>query len=115
MAKSPTSPSAASAKSADKTRNKAASPTSKTNSKSIRRVPGRHQKHSKTGYGYFACLYEDMLMIRRFEEKAGQFYGMGMIGGFCHLYIGQSLWSGCNRYQKTVIVSLRHIVTTAIC
>jgi len=34
-------------------------------------------------------LYRDMLMIRRFEEKAGQLYGMGLIGGFCHLYIGQ--------------------------
>jgi pyruvate dehydrogenase E1 component alpha subunit len=34
-------------------------------------------------------MYHDMLMIRRFEEKAGQLYGMGHIGGFCHLYIGQ--------------------------
>lgn len=33
--------------------------------------------------------YKNMLMIRRFEEKAGQLYGMGVIGGFCHLYIGQ--------------------------
>jgi pyruvate dehydrogenase E1 component alpha subunit len=33
--------------------------------------------------------YNDMLLIRRFEEKAGQLYGMGLIGGFCHLYIGQ--------------------------
>lgn len=33
--------------------------------------------------------YRDMLMIRRFEEKAGQMYGMGLVGGFCHLYIGQ--------------------------
>ncbi|MFC4214896.1 pyruvate dehydrogenase (acetyl-transferring) E1 component subunit alpha [Pseudophaeobacter arcticus] len=33
--------------------------------------------------------YRDMLLIRRFEEKAGQLYGMGLIGGFCHLYIGQ--------------------------
>ena len=33
--------------------------------------------------------YKDMLLIRRFEEKAGQLYGMGAIGGFCHLYIGQ--------------------------
>tara|TARA_Y100001934_G_scaffold211971_1_gene250879 strand:- start:515 stop:1534 length:1020 start_codon:yes stop_codon:yes gene_type:complete len=33
--------------------------------------------------------YFDMLLIRRFEEKAGQLYGMGLIGGFCHLYIGQ--------------------------
>ena len=34
-------------------------------------------------------LYEQMLLIRRFEEKAGQLYGLGLIGGFCHLYIGQ--------------------------
>ncbi len=33
--------------------------------------------------------YREMLLIRRFEEKAGQLYGMGLIGGFCHLYIGQ--------------------------
>jgi pyruvate dehydrogenase E1 component alpha subunit len=35
------------------------------------------------------AAYKEMLMIRRFEEKAGQLYGMGFIGGFCHLYIGQ--------------------------
>jgi pyruvate dehydrogenase E1 component alpha subunit len=35
------------------------------------------------------AAYRDMLVIRRFEEKAGQMYGMGLIGGFCHLYIGQ--------------------------
>ncbi len=34
-------------------------------------------------------LYRQMLLIRRFEERAGQMYGMGLIGGFCHLYIGQ--------------------------
>ncbi|MDE2183338.1 MAG: pyruvate dehydrogenase (acetyl-transferring) E1 component subunit alpha [Alphaproteobacteria bacterium] len=34
-------------------------------------------------------FYSDMLLIRRFEERAGQLYGMGLIGGFCHLYIGQ--------------------------
>lgn len=34
-------------------------------------------------------LYRQMLLIRRFEEKAGQLYGLGLIGGFCHLYIGQ--------------------------
>jgi len=33
--------------------------------------------------------FREMLLIRRFEEKAGQLYGMGFIGGFCHLYIGQ--------------------------
>ena len=35
------------------------------------------------------AFYRGMLEIRRFEEKAGQLYGMGLIGGFCHLYIGQ--------------------------
>lgn len=35
------------------------------------------------------AAYRSMLSIRRFEEKAGQLYGMGLIGGFCHLYIGQ--------------------------
>jgi len=35
------------------------------------------------------AFYHDMLLIRRFEERAGQLYGMGLIGGFCHLYIGQ--------------------------
>ena len=34
-------------------------------------------------------FYEQMLLIRRFEERAGQLYGLGLIGGFCHLYIGQ--------------------------
>jgi pyruvate dehydrogenase E1 component alpha subunit len=34
-------------------------------------------------------LYEQMLLIRRFEERSGQLYGMGLISGFCHLYIGQ--------------------------
>ena len=35
------------------------------------------------------AAYREMLLIRRFEERAGQLYGMGFIGGFCHLYIGQ--------------------------
>ena len=35
------------------------------------------------------AMFREMLLIRRFEEKAGQLYGMGLIGGFCHLYIGQ--------------------------
>lgn len=37
----------------------------------------------------YISSYEKMLLIRRFEEKCGQLYGMGLIGGFCHLYIGQ--------------------------
>jgi pyruvate dehydrogenase E1 component alpha subunit len=44
---------------------------------------------SGMGNDRLLAAYHDMLMIRRFEEKAGQLYGMGLIGGFCHLYIGQ--------------------------
>jgi pyruvate dehydrogenase E1 component alpha subunit len=51
------------------------------------------KKISKTKNNYDMDLlremYSKMLLIRRFEEKAGQLYGMGQIGGFCHLYIGQ--------------------------
>src|SRR6202050_683745 len=39
--------------------------------------------------GALLRAYRAMLLIRRFEERAGQLYGMGLIGGFCHLYIGQ--------------------------
>ena len=52
-------------------------------------------KASDTGVNAFVGkeellkFYQDMLLIRRFEERAGQLYGMGLIGGFCHLYIGQ--------------------------
>jgi pyruvate dehydrogenase E1 component alpha subunit len=56
-------------------------------------------------------LYRDMLLIRRFEEKAGQLYGMGLIGGFCHLYIGQeAVVTGINSVQEegdTVITTYR--------
>ena len=43
----------------------------------------------KAGKDELLAFYEQMLLIRRFEEKAGQLYGLGLIGGFCHLYIGQ--------------------------
>ena len=47
--------------------------------------------------------FRDMLLIRRFEEKAGQLYGMGLIGGFCHLYIGQeAVVVGVQTAQDTV-------------
>ena len=57
-------------------------------------------------------FYKDMLLIRRFEEKAGQLYGMGMIAGFCHLYIGQEavvvgMQAAANREIDTVITSYR--------
>src|SRR5690349_17693151 len=44
---------------------------------------------TKPGKAELLEYYRMMLLIRRFEEKAGQLYGMGLIGGFCHLYIGQ--------------------------
>ncbi|WP_398400232.1 pyruvate dehydrogenase (acetyl-transferring) E1 component subunit alpha [Sandaracinobacteroides saxicola] len=47
--------------------------------------PVRHE----TNVAEYLEFYRMMLLIRRFEEKAGQLYGMGLIGGFCHLYIGQ--------------------------
>jgi pyruvate dehydrogenase E1 component alpha subunit len=55
--------------------------------------------------------YKDMLLIRRFEEKAGQMYGMGLIGGFCHLYIGQEAVvvgiQSAQQPQDSVITSYR--------
>jgi len=55
--------------------------------------------------------YRDMLLIRRFEEKAGQLYGMGLIGGFCHLYIGQEAvvvgLQSIAEEQDTVVTSYR--------
>ena len=57
--------------------------------------------------------YQDMLLIRRFEEKAGQLYGMGLIGGFCHLYIGQEavvvgLQSNCKQGDQVITTYRDH-------
>src|SRR5471030_857595 len=57
-------------------------------------------------------FYHDMLLIRRFEEKAGQLYGMGLINGFCHLYIGQEavvvgMQSSITNERDSVITSYR--------
>jgi len=54
-----------------------------TKPKSTKKAPARASKADMLKF------YSDMLLIRRFEEKAGQLYGMGKIAGFCHLYIGQ--------------------------
>ena len=77
-----------------------------------------HQAPSpqKAEHGYFSKqelikAYEDMILIRRFEEKAGQLYGMGLIAGFCHLYIGQEAvvvgLQSCLGPKDTVITSYR--------
>jgi pyruvate dehydrogenase E1 component alpha subunit len=52
-------------------------------------TPKRRSKAAEPNEAQLIQWYRDMLLIRRFEEKAGQLYGMGLIGGFCHLYIGQ--------------------------
>ena len=85
----------------------------------LKRKPGRPQKKAggkniaieKPDLDTLAGLYEDMLLIRRFEEKAGQLYGMGQIGGFCHLYIGQEAvvvgMQSVARPDDTVVTSYR--------
>ncbi|WP_026014791.1 pyruvate dehydrogenase (acetyl-transferring) E1 component subunit alpha [Chelatococcus sp. GW1] len=60
-------------------------------SRTARKTQSPAQKKGAAGFTKDQDLfaYREMLLIRRFEEKAGQMYGMGLIGGFCHLYIGQ--------------------------
>ena len=63
-------------------------------SKSASATSGKTTRRRKTAdykatHDELIEFYKKMLLIRRFEEKAGQMYGMGLIGGFCHLYIGQ--------------------------
>jgi pyruvate dehydrogenase E1 component alpha subunit len=83
----------------------------KTNS--LKAVPASSSKSSQLpSPAEMKKLYRDMLLIRRFEEKAGQLYGMGLIGGFCHLYIGQeAVVTGVQSVQKpqdTVITAYRN-------
>ena len=69
-----------------------------------RKSPGRPVKDANVnslGNQELINLYKQMLLIRRFEEKAGQLYGMGSIGGFCHLYIG----------QEAVVVGMQSVST----
>jgi pyruvate dehydrogenase E1 component alpha subunit len=55
----------------------------------IARKPANGAAPAEATQDELLAYYRDMLLIRRFEERAGQLYGMGLIGGFCHLYIGQ--------------------------
>ncbi len=61
--------------------------SSKAEAPQIERPP--EPKRYKAAKDELLGLYKQMLLIRRFEERAGQLYGLGLIGGFCHLYIGQ--------------------------
>src|SRR5215217_4667028 len=62
----------------------AKAPAAKADSKQAK-IPNTPQASKEDLLRY----YREMVLIRRFEERAGQLYGMGLIGGFCHLYIGQ--------------------------
>jgi pyruvate dehydrogenase E1 component alpha subunit len=62
---------------------------------------GNAKKKSASADDQWLGFFREMLLIRRFEEKAGQLYGMGLIGGFCHLYIG----------QEAVAVGIQHALT----
>jgi len=69
-------------------------------------------KHFKASKDQLLDFYKEMLLIRRFEERAGQLYGLGLIGGFCHLYIGQEavavgLQSAMNDKVDSVITGYR--------
>lgn len=73
---------------------RAASSASKAAPKTARKSTARRASKASPAIADFTkeqelAAYREMLLIRRFEEKAGQLYGMGLIGGFCHLYIGQ--------------------------
>ncbi len=79
--------------------------TPRRRTKAARAAPAKVNVEELTSY------YREMLLIRRFEEKAGQMYGMGLIGGFCHLYIGQEAVvvgvEGAIEPDDTVITSYR--------
>jgi pyruvate dehydrogenase E1 component alpha subunit len=69
-------------------------------------------RHYKASDQELLTFYEQMLLIRRFEERAGQLYGLGLIGGFCHLYIGQEavavgLQSALDADKDSVITGYR--------
>ncbi len=66
-----------------------------------RKATTTRKKNTKVDKEIVQKYYRDMLLIRRFEEKAGQIYGMGLIGGFCHLYIG----------QEAVVVGMQSTIT----
>lgn len=67
---------------------------------SVERISPGDERPRATGKSELLGYFKDMLLIRRFEERAGQMYGMGLIGGFCHLYIG----------QEAVVVGMQSVI-----
>jgi pyruvate dehydrogenase E1 component alpha subunit len=79
--------------------------------------PAEAKKNDTTQFSKETYLYwyESMQLMRKFEEKAGQLYGMQKIKGFCHLYIGQEACaSGSASALKKVTNGSRHIATMDI-
>ncbi|MCZ6744431.1 MAG: pyruvate dehydrogenase (acetyl-transferring) E1 component subunit alpha [Alphaproteobacteria bacterium] len=72
-------------------------------SEAKRRTKAPRSKKIKASAEELLTYYRRMLLIRRFEEKAGQLYGMGLIAGFCHLYIG----------EEAVVVGMQAAITPA--
>src|SRR5215211_5709165 len=76
-------------------------------------VPNRERppepKRFEASKDQLLALYKQMLLIRRFEERAGQLYGLGLIGGFCHLYIGQE--AVAVGLQSAMIVGKDSVIT----
>ena len=66
-------------------------------------------KRYKASKNELLDFYKQMLLIRRFEERAGQLYGLGLIGGFCHLYIGQG--AGAVGLQSAMKVGRDSVIT----
>jgi len=89
----------ATSKGSSKGRGAAAKGGSKADAKTSAKPAAKGAK-AKVDADLLKHLYREMLLIRRFEEKAGQLYGMGLIGGFCHLYIG----------QEAVVVGMQSII-----
>ncbi len=88
-------------------------PADRTTDTAAKRAKGPAAKVTKND---LLTYYRDMLMIRRFEEKAGQLYGMGLIAGFCHLYIGQeAVVVGVQAALSRRTASSPAIATTATC
>ncbi|OCC24501.1 pyruvate dehydrogenase (acetyl-transferring) E1 component subunit alpha [Croceicoccus estronivorus] len=83
-------PAASSGNSSRKTARKKTTPPEDDNF-ALRSLQEEHEKQKRyeASDEELLTFYEQMLLIRRFEERAGQLYGLGLIGGFCHLYIGQ--------------------------
>jgi len=86
-------------------------PAAKSGAKSTAKPAAKSTSKPKFDAEKALYFYREMLLIRRFEEKAGQLYGMGLIGGFCHLYIGEEAvitgMRACTTDDDAIVTSYR--------